>query len=89
MVLASALRYGENPHQPAAFYLDRSLAEAGKGGVAGAVLHHGKEMSYNNYLDADAAYGAVCDYAGAASTEAYHAIAQFLIAWKCACAHPL
>lgn len=33
--------------------------------MAAAVQHHGKEMSYNNYLDADAAYGAVCDYAGA------------------------
>ena len=64
MVLASGLRYGENPHQGAAFYLDRSLAEAGKGGVATSVQHHGKEMSYNNYLDADAAYGCACDYAG-------------------------
>ncbi len=43
----------------------RSLAEADQRGVAAAVQHHGKEMSYNNYLDADAAYGAVCDYAGA------------------------
>jgi phosphoribosylaminoimidazolecarboxamide formyltransferase / IMP cyclohydrolase len=45
----------------------RSLAEAGQQGVAAAKQHHGKEMSYNNYLDADAAYGAVCDYAGADS----------------------
>jgi phosphoribosylaminoimidazolecarboxamide formyltransferase/IMP cyclohydrolase len=65
MALASGLRYGENPHQGAAFYVDRSLAEAGRGGVATAVQHHGKEMSYNNYLDADAAFSAVCDYAGA------------------------
>ena len=65
MALASGLRYGENPHQGAAFYVDRSLAEAGRGGVATAAQHHGKEMSYNNYLDADAAYGAVCDYSGA------------------------
>lgn len=64
MVLVSGLRYGENPHQGAAFYVDRSLAEAGKGGVASAVQHHGKEMSYNNYLDADAAYGCACDYTG-------------------------
>lgn len=55
------LRYGENPHQPAAFYQDDSLREHKSGGVARAVQHHGKEMSYNNYLDADAAYGCVCD----------------------------
>lgn len=134
MKLAQGLRYGENPHQAAAFYTDASLAgesarvstggqaaglqgplawpgtaslsgcpphhacyppyaplqstallawppqcsthfalpafciaahpptlsllaEHGMGGVATAVQHHGKEMSYNNYLDADAAYG--------------------------------
>ena len=60
--LASGLRYGENPHQRAAFYLDRSLAEVGRGGIATAVQHHGKEMSYNNYLDADAAWNAVTDF---------------------------
>lgn len=58
------LRYGENPHQSAAFYLDRSLREHGRGGVATAVQHHGKEMSYNNYLDADAAWNAVNDFPG-------------------------
>lgn len=62
MRLASGLRYGENPHQAAAFYTDLSLAEASRGGIATARQHHGKEMSYNNYLDGDAAYGAVCDY---------------------------
>lgn len=61
MRLGSTLRYGENPHQAAAFYTDLSLAEHGKGGVATAQQHHGKEMSYNNYLDADAAYSTVCD----------------------------
>lgn len=60
--LSSALRYGENPHQPAAFYTDDSLREAGAGGVATSIVHHGKEMSYNNYLDADAAYQCCCDY---------------------------
>ena len=59
---ASDLRYGENPHQAAAFYADRSLAEYGRGGIATAVQHHGKEMSYNNYLDADAAWNAVNDF---------------------------
>jgi phosphoribosylaminoimidazolecarboxamide formyltransferase/IMP cyclohydrolase len=59
----AALRYGENPHQAAAFYVDRSIAEHGRGGIATAVQHHGKEMSYNNYLDADAAWNAVNDFA--------------------------
>ena len=61
--LASGLRYGENPHQAAAFYRDRSLVEEGLGGVATAIQHHGKELSYNNYLDADAAWNAVNDFA--------------------------
>ena len=56
------LRYGENPHQAAAFYSDLSLAEAHTGGVAAATQHHGKEMSYNNYLDTDAAFSSVCDF---------------------------
>lgn len=62
MQLAQGLRYGENPHQSAAFYTDFSLGEVGMGGVARAVQHHGKEMSYNNYLDTDAAYNAVVDF---------------------------
>lgn len=33
-----------------------------QGGIATAVQHHGKEMSYNNYLDADAAYSCCCDF---------------------------
>ena len=57
-----SLRYGENPHQSAAFYTDLSLQEASRGGVATAQQLHGKEMSYNNYLDADAAFSAVCDF---------------------------
>ena len=60
--LADTLRYGENPHQAAAFYTEASLAERVPSGVATAQLHHGKEMSYNNYLDCDAAYTAVCDF---------------------------
>jgi AICAR transformylase/IMP cyclohydrolase PurH len=43
----SGLRYGENPHQPAAFYSDLSLAEAGRGGIAGAIQHHGKEVTHS------------------------------------------
>ncbi|XP_073270559.1 uncharacterized protein [Primulina huaijiensis] len=60
--LKSSLRYGENPHQKAAFYADKSLAEVHAGGIATAIQHHGKEMSYNNYLDADAAWNCVCEF---------------------------
>jgi phosphoribosylaminoimidazolecarboxamide formyltransferase / IMP cyclohydrolase len=64
MQLAQELRYGENPHQQAAFYVTGSLQEHGRGGIATAVQHHGKEMSYNNYLDADAAWNCVNDFTG-------------------------
>ena len=40
--LKSRLRYGENPHQKAAFYVDKSLAEVNGGGIATATQHHGK-----------------------------------------------
>ncbi len=54
---ASVLRYGENPHQSAAIYLN------GFGtGLAQAEQLHGKEMSYNNYVDADAARRAAYDF---------------------------
>ena len=62
MKLSSSLRYGENPHQVAAFYTDETLRENNLGGVATSIQLHGKEMSYNNYLDADAAYSAACDF---------------------------
>lgn len=51
------LRYGENPHQQAALY---SAGEAD--GIAHAELLGGKEMSFNNYVDADAAWQLVCDF---------------------------
>ncbi len=70
--LSQGLRYGENPHQSAAFYLYRSLAEHGRGGIATAVQHHGKEMSYNNYLDADAAWNCVNDFPGPTSVIVKH-----------------
>ncbi|GAU28233.1 hypothetical protein TSUD_118400, partial [Trifolium subterraneum] len=60
--LKSSLRYGENPHQKAAFYVDKRLAEVNAGGIATAIQHHGKEMSYNNYLDADAAWNCVREF---------------------------
>ncbi|MER6711819.1 bifunctional phosphoribosylaminoimidazolecarboxamide formyltransferase/IMP cyclohydrolase [Streptomyces sp. NPDC000877] len=52
------LRYGENPHQPAALY-----ASPEGGGLAQAEQLHGKEMSYNNYTDTDAARRAAYDHA--------------------------
>ncbi len=55
----STLRYGENPHQRAAFYASGSATSTR--GFAAAVQHHGKEMSYNNLLDADAAWAMVVE----------------------------
>ena len=54
---SAVLRYGENPHQRAALYQDGTAS-----GVAGATQLHGKEMSYNNYVDADAAWRAAFDH---------------------------
>ncbi|MCP3423534.1 bifunctional phosphoribosylaminoimidazolecarboxamide formyltransferase/IMP cyclohydrolase [Nocardioides pinisoli] len=56
----SVLRYGENPHQSAALYSNGFLP--GGPGLAQATQHHGKEMSYNNYVDADAARRAAYDF---------------------------
>jgi phosphoribosylaminoimidazolecarboxamide formyltransferase/IMP cyclohydrolase len=53
------LRYGENPHQSAAAYVDALDPEQGLGG---ARQLHGKEMSYNNFVDTDAALGMVGDF---------------------------
>ncbi|HET7723835.1 MAG TPA: bifunctional phosphoribosylaminoimidazolecarboxamide formyltransferase/IMP cyclohydrolase [Propionibacteriaceae bacterium] len=52
------LRYGENSHQRAALY----TSSYGRGGLAQATQLHGKEMSYNNYTDGDAAYRAAYDF---------------------------
>ncbi|MGA2286365.1 MAG: bifunctional phosphoribosylaminoimidazolecarboxamide formyltransferase/IMP cyclohydrolase [Dehalococcoidia bacterium] len=57
-------RYGENPHQRAAFYQEESVVEPRPGGVVGAEQFHGKELSYNNVMDADAAWNAACDFPG-------------------------
>jgi phosphoribosylaminoimidazolecarboxamide formyltransferase/IMP cyclohydrolase len=56
--LASPLRYGENPHQSAAFYLDGTA----RPGVATATQHQGKELSYNNINDTDAAFELVAEF---------------------------
>ena len=52
----NTLRYGENPHQKAAIY------RGGPPGIVSAVQSHGKEMSFNNYTDADAAWRAALDH---------------------------
>lgn len=59
--LAQTLRYGENPHQSAAFYTDGT----GRIGVATARQHQGKELSYNNINDTDAAFELVAEFAAA------------------------
>jgi phosphoribosylaminoimidazolecarboxamide formyltransferase/IMP cyclohydrolase len=63
---AIALRYGENPHQSAALYA------TGKSGIAGAQQLHGKELSYNNLVDLDAAWQLVQEFDGSASAIIKH-----------------
>ncbi|MFT7057907.1 MAG: phosphoribosylaminoimidazolecarboxamide formyltransferase/IMP cyclohydrolase [Pseudorhodobacter sp.] len=58
--LAQGLRYGENPHQTAAFYTDGT----NRIGVATATQHQGKELSYNNINDTDAAFELIAEFAG-------------------------
>ncbi|WP_415856242.1 bifunctional phosphoribosylaminoimidazolecarboxamide formyltransferase/IMP cyclohydrolase, partial [Sinomonas sp. G460-2] len=55
---SEVLRYGENPHQQAAMYVDK----AAPAGIAQADQLHGKAMSYNNFVDADAALRAAFDF---------------------------
>jgi len=55
----AGLRYGENPHQSASVYQEAGIT---KHGIASAVQLHGKEMSFNNYTDADAALRAAYDH---------------------------
>jgi phosphoribosylaminoimidazolecarboxamide formyltransferase/IMP cyclohydrolase len=61
-----ALRYGENPHQSAALYA------AGKLGIAGAEQLHGKELSYNNLVDLDAAWQLIQEFDKPASAIIKH-----------------
>jgi phosphoribosylaminoimidazolecarboxamide formyltransferase / IMP cyclohydrolase len=61
-----ALRYGENPHQSAALYAN------GKGGIAGAEQLHGKELSYNNLVDLDAAWQLIQEFDRPASAIIKH-----------------
>jgi phosphoribosylaminoimidazolecarboxamide formyltransferase / IMP cyclohydrolase len=62
----TALRYGENPHQQAALYSFRN------GGVAGAEQLHGKELSYNNLVDLDAAWQLVQEFESPATALIKH-----------------
>ena len=55
----ATLRYGENPHQQGALYVP---AQGAGGGIAGARQRHGRELSYNNLMDADAAWRVVSDF---------------------------
>lgn len=66
--LKQSLRYGENAHQPAALYV-----EAGGSGIAQATQLHGKEMSYNNFVDTDAALRAAFDFSDPAVAIIKHA----------------
>ena len=65
---AEVLRYGENPHQHAALYINEHAA-----GIAHAEQVHGKQMSYNNYVDGDAAYRTAWDFAEPAAAIIKHA----------------
>jgi phosphoribosylaminoimidazolecarboxamide formyltransferase/IMP cyclohydrolase len=63
---AAVLRYGENPHQQAALYRE------GNSGIAGAEQLHGKELSYNNLVDLDAAWQLVQEFTGPAAAIIKH-----------------
>ncbi|PGY07035.1 bifunctional phosphoribosylaminoimidazolecarboxamide formyltransferase/IMP cyclohydrolase [Bacillus sp. AFS031507] len=67
--LKQSLRYGENPHQQAAFY-KKPLGSTFS--IANAVQLHGKELSYNNINDADAALQIVKEFAGPAAVAVKH-----------------
>ncbi|MFT3715961.1 MAG: bifunctional phosphoribosylaminoimidazolecarboxamide formyltransferase/IMP cyclohydrolase [Gordonia sp. (in: high G+C Gram-positive bacteria)] len=66
---STVLRYGENPHQAAALYVSPDAAP----GLAQAQQLHGKEMSFNNYTDGDAAWRAAYDHAEPAVAIIKHA----------------
>ena len=55
----ASLRYGENPHQRGALYVTAGVSARG---LSGARQLHGRELSYNNLMDADAVWRTVCDF---------------------------
>lgn len=68
---AYELRYGENPHQKAAFYVEKGAAE-GSVGKAESLGTGAKELSFNNLVDVDAAYEAVREFEGPAAVVVKH-----------------
>jgi len=67
------LRYGENPHQQAAVYREESVLWGGEAwGIVAAEQLHGKALSYNNFLDADAAWRATLDFAAPTAVVVKH-----------------
>ncbi|MDD4875730.1 MAG: bifunctional phosphoribosylaminoimidazolecarboxamide formyltransferase/IMP cyclohydrolase [Dehalococcoidales bacterium] len=58
-----SLRYGENPHQQASFYAEQVVGEKQDTGITWAEQLWGKELSFNNIMDADAAWSVVTDFA--------------------------
>ncbi|MEM0910878.1 MAG: bifunctional phosphoribosylaminoimidazolecarboxamide formyltransferase/IMP cyclohydrolase [Pseudomonadota bacterium] len=70
MTKKQSLRYGENSHQDAAFYVENSLEEAS---IATAVQHQGKTLSYNNIADTDAALECVKEFDAPACVIVKHA----------------
>ena len=68
--LVNTLRYGENPHQRAAFYSDKQIDASS---LAGAALLQGKAMSFNNVMDADAALACVRQFEQPACVIVKHA----------------
>jgi phosphoribosylaminoimidazolecarboxamide formyltransferase/IMP cyclohydrolase len=68
-----ALRYGENPHQQAAFYRWAAPGALPRATLAGAEVLHGKQLGYNNIMDLDAALNVVRDFATPAAVVIKHA----------------
>jgi phosphoribosylaminoimidazolecarboxamide formyltransferase/IMP cyclohydrolase len=69
LVCREKLRYGENPHQAGAFYVETAPPSAS---LAAAIQKHGKELSYNNLLDLDAALNLVREFASPAAVILKH-----------------
>jgi len=66
------LRYGENPHQSARFYKDLVSQTSDLGSIMEAEVLHGKELSYNNIIDADAALNLIREFSGPAAAVIKH-----------------
>ena len=81
------LRYGENPHQRAAFYRwAETLATSSLPTVAGATILHGKELSFNNLLDLDVALAAVSSYRASGSNhQTYQSLRPCMWRYPCRC----